>query len=311
MLIERLMKQTGLTRNQVNHYADTASKRYKTYNIDKRDGSQREISQPSREIKALQRWLIRVIFRRLPVHNAATAYAIGASIRNNANRHVNTNFTLRTDFKDFFPSFSSEDVENFMNIQNKNRNLELSQDDITFIKKMVSKDGKLTIGAPSSPILSNLMMYDFDLKLDEWATALGVVYTRYADDIFLSAHQPESLADGMKTVAQLADKHEFGKIYVNAAKTVFLSRRAKRSITGVVITSDRQISIGRSRKREIKSLIHLGTCGKLDAEKILYLRGMLSYASDVEPSFRQSLSKKFGGEILSALESGFAIGLEN
>lgn len=311
MLIERICNQTGLTQSQIDHYAETASKRYKTYPIAKRDGSNRLISQPSREIKAIQRWLIRVLLRKLPVHSTATAYAKGSSIRGNAERHVGSNFTLRVDFKDFFPSFSSEDVANFLGKMNVAMNLELTAEDISFSSRIFSRHGKLTIGAPSSPILTNTMMYEFDEKMSQWATERGVVYSRYADDMFLSSRHPENLADGMKAVAECSKEHEFGDLRINDRKTVFLSRRARRVITGLVITSDRKISIGRERKRHLKTLVYLQKLGKLDADKLSYLRGMLAFVADVEPTFRSALSQKFGGELLTAIESGIAVGVEN
>lgn len=302
MLIERLCKQTGLTRSQIDRYAETASKRYKTYPIDKRDGTERLISQPSREIKAIQRWLIRVVFRAFPVHQAATAYSKGSSIRANANRHVESNFTLRVDFEDFFPSFSSGDVQKFLRAMNDEAGLGLSDDDILFSTRIVSRFDALTIGAPSSPILTNTMMFAFDEQLALWSAERNVVYTRYADDIFLSSRGPDSLADAMKAVLVFSKDHAFGNLRINNDKTVFLTRRARRSVTGLVITPDRKISIGRERKRQLKTLMYLQTIGMLDVEKLAYLRGMLAFISDVEPTFRESLSRKFGNETLDNVE---------
>lgn len=311
MLIERLCKQAGLTRSQLDSYAKTASKRYKTFPIAKRDGTARLISQPSREIKAIQRWLNRVVFRKFPVHPSATAYAKGSSIRENAERHVGSNFTLRVDFKDFFPSFSAGDVSKFIHDKNNSMNMEMSDEDIDFIVNIVSRFGVLTIGAPSSPILTNTMMYSFDDLINQWAVERDCVYTRYADDIFLSSRRPENLAGGAEAVARFSKSHEYGSLNVKPEKTVFLSRRARRTVTGLVITTDRKISIGRDRKREIKGLIYLQKLGVLEVGKLSYLRGMLAFVADVEPAFRDALSRKFGGDLLSAIESGIAVGAED
>ena len=45
----------------------------------------------------------------------------------------------------------------------------------------------LSIGAPTSPIVSNIIMYDLDTLFVEEATRCQAVYTRYADDITISA----------------------------------------------------------------------------------------------------------------------------
>jgi hypothetical protein len=76
-----------------------------------------------------------------------------------------------------------------------------------------------------------------------------------------------------------------------------------------VSKSDRKISIGRERKRQLKTMIHLQGLGKLEMEKLSYLRGMLAFVADVEPAFRQALVLKFGGELMTAIESGLAVGV--
>ncbi|MCG9915757.1 MAG: retron St85 family RNA-directed DNA polymerase [Phenylobacterium sp.] len=311
MLIDRLCKQTGLTRAQIDRYAETASNRYKTYSILKRNGNERIISQPSREIKALQRWLVRVLFQHFPVHQSATAYAKGSSIRINAERHVDSNYTLRVDFQDFFSSFRSEDVGRFLSVSNQKLNFDIRLEDISIITKIVSRHGRLTVGAPSSPMLTNIMMYDFDYHLNKWACERDVVYTRYADDIFLSAMKGEHLNGAMGSISSFASDFVLADIKINSQKTVFLSRKARRSITGLVITTDRDVSIGRDRKRKIKSLIYLQKMGILENSKLSYLRGMLSFISDVEPEFYETLSRKFGDSFVSAIMNGAETGVED
>ena len=94
MLLEQLQIQTGLSEKQIERYASTASKRYKSYTIPKRTGGVRVIHQPSQAIKALQRWLVHTLIRHFPIHECATAYSKGASIKENALAHVRSNFTL-------------------------------------------------------------------------------------------------------------------------------------------------------------------------------------------------------------------------
>jgi len=103
MLVEALQTQSGLSRKQLNWFATTASKRYKVYQIPKQNGTFRTIEQPSQEIKAIQRWIILYLIKKLPIHDSATAYKDGSSIRQNAIRHASSQFTLHVDFKDFFP----------------------------------------------------------------------------------------------------------------------------------------------------------------------------------------------------------------
>jgi RNA-directed DNA polymerase len=100
---------TGLTLNEVVSIAGIGPKRYKVYQIPKRSGGQRTICHPSRELKALQYVFLREILADLPVHEAATAYRRGSSIKENASRHLSSRIILKLDFENFFPSIKVAD----------------------------------------------------------------------------------------------------------------------------------------------------------------------------------------------------------
>lgn len=303
MLLERLQKQTGLSTRQIHHLSESASKRYKVYTIPKKDGGRRTIEQPSREVKTLQRWVVQRLIRSLDIHQSATAYRKGSGILSNAMRHVATRFTLRIDFKDFFPSFSSENVRKFLDFQNVERNLDLTLEDISFVTNIVSRNGRLTIGAPSSPILTNAMMYSFDEKLSYFCQLNGLVYTRYADDLFISAYRSGELNGVFGIVCRFAEEFPFGSLEINNKKTAYLSRKYHRSITGLVITPSGEISIGRERKREIRALIYRFTNNELNEEQIAYLQGILAFVSDVEIRLISSLERKYGSRVLQRIRS--------
>lgn len=192
MLIETLAKQSGVSESRLNVIANTASRRYKVYEIPKRTGGMRTIEHPSRELKAIQRWIVKTVFDLFPTHECATAYKKRASIKINAERHQLTNYTTRYDFLGFFPSFRQERIILFLSRQNVASNLGLSEQDIDFIGKIVCRKGRLTVGAPSSPTVSNVMMFAFDQSFAEFCDRRGIVYTRYADDLFLSSQAPNS-----------------------------------------------------------------------------------------------------------------------
>ena len=301
MLIELLSKSSNIEEGKLLSLASTASRRYKIYTIPKRDGSPRTIEHPSRELKAIQRWLIRALFARFPIHEAATAYKKGSGIRMNAERHRLTNFTNRYDFKDFFPSFTQERILDYIVRQSRNLGIDLTDRDLKFIGDIVCRNGRLTIGAPSSPVITNVMMFEFDQRMHDACKARDLVYTRYADDIFVSSYDPGQLDNIGKLIANCKRGIPFIKLRLNHAKTTHLSRKFRRAITGVIITPQRTLSIGRERKREVKALIHLWSKGELDPEKVYYLKGLFAFAIDIEPLFEERLIMKYGGPLIAKL----------
>ncbi|WP_082205751.1 retron St85 family RNA-directed DNA polymerase [Pannonibacter phragmitetus] len=296
MLRDALSNLAGIPISRISRIQENASKLYKVYEIPKNNGKKRTISQPTPELKAIQRWLIRNVFAKLPVSTYATAYKKGASIRLNAEFHRNSLFTLHMDFENFFPSFTENNVFDFLK-----ENTNLNQDDISFCVDLCCRFGALTVGSPSSPALTNAMMYAFDQQISDWCAERKLVYTRYADDINISSSSPDALGDAEGFIKDASKEFKFGNLKVNEVKTSYLSKKYRRSITGLNITPQGSISIGRDRKREIKSLVYKYKEELLPKELFWQVGGLIAFANDVEPTFVRSLIEKYGQKTIEEL----------
>ncbi|WP_050526252.1 retron St85 family RNA-directed DNA polymerase [Pseudorhodobacter aquimaris] len=312
MLIELLSRTAKIPEAKLVSLAESASRRYKVYTIPKRTGGERVIEHPSRELKAIQRWIVRALISRFPLHESATAYRKGTGIRENAERHRKTKFTNRYDFASFFPSFSQARVVQYIGEQAKAVGIDLSERDLEFIGNIVCRNGRLTIGAPSSPAITNAMMFEFDRRMHEDCHAKGLVYTRYADDLFVSSFEPGQLDGIEKVIVKNKRGISHLRLRLNHQKTAYLSKKYRRVITGVVITPQHTLSIGRERKREVKALIHKWIKGDIDPTNFYYMRGLFSFAIDIEPEFEKRLAEKYGAARIRQLRSAdhdFPIGL--
>ena len=194
MIIERITSELGLSEQYVAKIAQTASHRYKTYEIPKTTGGTRTINHPARELKLLQSWLADRVFSLLPVHAAAFAYRKGRNILAHAAVHVRQNYLLKVDFRDFFPSITGADVEVLLRRNETIFNPRMDGLDYQLIKSLVCRRDRLTIGAPSSPSLSNAVMFEFDVHWQEVSRSEEVVYSRYADDLYFSTNAPNVLS---------------------------------------------------------------------------------------------------------------------
>lgn len=294
MILERVAKVTGVSKEELQNIVLTASYRYKRYRIPKRTGGYRIIEHPTPELKFLQRWLNREIFCLLPVHGAAYAYKRGVGIAQNASVHLHSNYLLKIDFHNFFPSVTHADVRTLAVNSLSHEVPDLGEDDILVILKTVCRNGVLTIGAPSSPILSNAVLYDFDCFVTDLCDESDVRYSRYADDLFFSTTRPNVLAGVLKDIRDDLQQRTSPRLRINDAKTVFTSRKRRRMVTGLVLTPQGKLSIGRDKKRKVRTLIHLYSMGVLSVEEVSYLRGYLAFAKSVEPKFVDSVAEKYG-----------------
>jgi RNA-directed DNA polymerase len=159
----------------------------------------------------------------------------------------------------------------------------------------------LAIGAPTSPILSNILMFDLDKQLSSYASENGYVYTRYADDITFSA-QGEIVFDAtFNAVRDALLESKFDHLRLNRMKTRLVSNNRRRQVTGLIITPNHKVSLGLDRKRLISSMVHHFCFDRLSSEDRLRLAGLVAFAQDVEPSFTQTLRRKYGPGVISSL----------
>ena len=294
MILERMATQLALTPPFLLKLAASASHRYKEYKIPKKTGGERTIHHPAREIKLLQYWLLRNLVVNLPVHPLATAYRKESSIRENAALHVANNYILRVDFNDFFHSLKGSDVVSVLAANRQRLADEVLTDlDIRLTRQIVCRLDCLTIGAPTSPVLSNAIMFEFDVRWSEMARTEDVTYSRYADDLYFSTNRPNVLESVLERLRESLRAQRAPTLTINDRKTSFSSRKRRRLAAGLVLTSDRKISIGRKKKRRLKALVNNLKRRQLPMEQMAHLRGWIAYLGSVEPAFVTALEKKY------------------
>lgn len=275
---------------------------YKVYKIPKRTIGFRTIAQPTPILKEIQRSLIQIIEQKTKIHVNAAAYRLGRGIKENANFHVNSNYLLKVDLENFFNSITPHMLFKTL----KQQNIEVCEieshilEQLLFWNRSRRKNGRLvlSVGAPSSPMISNLIMSKFDTDISKICSAKNIFYTRYADDMTFSTKDKESLFKIIGEVKRVL-KNNFGnKMSINELKTVFSSKAHNRRVTGIILTNDNKISIGRERKRYISVLTHKFKFGKLDSSDIHHLKGLISHARHIESGFIRKLQKKYGAETI-------------
>lgn len=314
MILEKLSIFFGIPAALMKAYCLHASWKYKVYYISKRNNKgKRLIAQPRKEIKEIQRKVIDIFLSKININQAAFAYVKERNILNHAERHKNNKFLLKLDFKDFFYSIKSDDFLKYVDDNPTDSEMirELSQDDKILLKHLLfwkpkksilpTQDFVLSIGAPSSPILSNIIMYSFDKHVDVFCKEKGVVYSRYADDLAFSTNIPNILGEVERYIIELCNSSIYPKLELNKRKTVHTSKRNNRHLTGLVITNDNNISIGYKKKRFIKSLLFKFKMNSLCDKERMFLKGYLSFIKDVEPSYIEKLERKYSKETLMTI----------
>ncbi len=298
-------KEFELTEKEARNYLKNAPKFYKKHTIKKRNGGKREIYQPTKSLKIIQRWIIKKYFNSISVHKCATAYIRHRNIVNNAEIHSKNSFLLKMDFKDFFYSITEDDLAIFFDEKFFfDGDIESRQDLINLLLCKVKGKEKLrlSIGAPSSPFISNVLLYNFDNEVYKLCEKLGIAYTRYADDLFFSTSEKNVLFKIINEVDEIISNLNYpANLEINSEKTVKTSKKFNRTITGLVISNDGTVNIGRNKKRKwrmkaynlskkIKNLTEDNFSEEI-REEISSLKGYISFLSGIDRKFADDLKR--------------------
>lgn len=305
-LLPLLNSESGAPENAIRRIIATAPKRYKEYDIPKRSGGTRRIAHPAKELKELQRIILHCVLSKNPIHPIASAYIEGRGILYNANIHRGQRWILKLDFKDFFHSLKPSDWDRAV------RRIDafnyLAQDKESYHRLLFWGRRSLTpqclsIGAPTSPMVSNIICHKLDEWLDERARGQGIKVSRYADDITVSGSNLQQLLRFERDLESTLEKNKGLRLQLNPKKRGLFGPGERRLVTGLILTPDGEVSIGRERKREIHALVHQYSLGNLDQEKIMRVKGLLAFAHSVEPLFVDRIREKYGRGVVSEIQS--------
>jgi RNA-directed DNA polymerase len=301
MLIDLISGTTRINPDYIAYLVRSAGHRYKLYTVPKKRGGLRQIAHPARELKFLQRWIARNIMAGFPIHQSAMAYRTGSNIREVAEIHKSQNYLLLMDFESFFESITYRDICEFL-VENKGGlRYKLDDSDCDLAARILTRRGVLPIGAPSSPVTSNAMMFGFDVAVSKICEDAGIYYSRYADDLQLSTSMPGQLAKLREIIDGMVGGWSRPKLRLNRGKTVFTSKKRLRMVVGLKLTSSCAVSVGRTKKRRIKSLVFRYKTKQISAEELSYLRGYVAFLRSVEPSFLERIGSKYGNDVLESL----------
>lgn len=303
-IIDRIARDLSLDRDYIASIIRKSSFYYKRFTIPKRNGDQRVIYQASPELKSLQYWVREKILKLLPVSNAAFAYQTGNSIKKHADFHKEARFIFHTDIENYFPSIHEKMLTDILIAhQDKLQAQGMWFDDMCdTIAKICFYRGRLSIGTISSPMISNIVAYQFDESIIGYCKEQGYHYSRYADDIYISGNR--YISENTKKFVE--DCLRNCNFKMNISKTWFRSKKSRRKITGLIITDTDRVSVGLETRKKIKNMIYNRLVnGHGSPEKIL---GYLAYLKDIEPQTYNKYIIKYStycdGDVISAIRRG-------
>lgn len=242
-------------------YRSDPAKRYRSFTIQKKNGESRQIDAPVPGLKLIQRELADLFQSCYRPRKCVTGFVAKRSIKSNADFHVGKRWVLNLDLKDFFPTISFPRVRGLF----LRPPYSLPERVATIIAQLCCYNGHLPQGAPTSPVLANMICSKLDSELLHFARSHRCTYSRYADDITFSSQTPmfpEMLAvcefpglGGSVSVSQaLSQVIKANWFDINDAKTRLQNRSRRQVVTGLVV--NRKANVKKRFESQIRAMLH-------------------------------------------------------
>lgn len=232
---------------------------YKSFVIPKKNGTSRTITEPLPSLKEIQNWILHEILNKCKISKYAKAYVKNRSIKGNARFHINKEVVLSVDLKDFFGSISVDMVDELF------RSLGYSLEVSSILSRLCCLNGTLPQGAPTSPMLSNIVFLYLDESISKYALNNTINYTRYADDLtFSGSFRPGQV---IKFITDLLINSPFR---LNHDKTRSRRRNQRQEVTGIVVNSKMQApkNVRREFKKNVYFIKKFGLSNHIQHEQI-------------------------------------------
>lgn len=216
---------------------------YRDFEITKKNGTKRPISEPLPSLKEIQIWILRNILYKIPVSPFAKAYKPNSGLIENLKFHKNQPKVFTLDLENFFPSISIKSIEKVF--------LELGYSRMIskLLAKLCARDKTLPQGAPTSPALSNLIFKDADALISSFCVDRKIRYTRYADDLSFSGDFDEK-----ELLEKVTEVVENLNLHINVAKTKLMTPNMRQTVTGIVVNEKPQVAF--HKRNDLRQAMH-------------------------------------------------------
>ena len=272
--LSSLEQDLGISAKSLYAVSNNLSKHYRKTKLPKKGGGFRNLSVPDEVLKSIQKRIAEVLLIHMPVSRYAKAYRFGSSTLRNAKHHIGKQVVLKLDILHFFDSIRYSTVKDKVFPEN------IFAEPLRILLTMLCyyKDA-LPQGAPSSPAITNIILYEFDEQIGQWCWERGIAYTRYCDDMTFSGDFDP--AEVIRFIRLELKKMGF---LLNEQKTKIQRPGRQQTVTGIVVNE--RLSIPADYRRKLRQELYF--CRKFGIREHLQKIGL----EILEDTYRMQLLGK-------------------
>ncbi len=252
---------------------------YTTFKIPKKTkGEFRTIEAPNTELKKIQekfKNLLTELYQEIVNFDfvGSTGTDKKTNIVTNAQFHTNKKHILNIDISNFYNSIHLKTVNSFFS----KSELDFGEKEILYLLNLLTYKKHLPQGAPSSPIIANLICINMDTELHFFAKRNNLNYSRYVDDMTFSSNHYIKV----ETLQQIEKIINTYKFKLNSRKTRFISSNHQQTVTGLVV--NKCVNINRKKYKLIRAIVH-DICKNGVANAYMKYNKKMAYNKQIESS---------------------------
>ena len=322
----------GFIRQTVARRTDAYTEfRVKKRSFQDSDPRYRTICVPSPSLMKVQRWIAQNILAHVPAHACSVAFSKGDSLYKAVEPHCSAKWLVKLDVRNFFESISEASIYLTLKslgfepliafevarlctrvadeeVQGNNPWFRSFQHVPPYViaQYTQTRQGHLPQGAPTSPMLANLACRGLDERLLALAEAVGVRYTRYADDMTFSSDDARfGRGHAQKLIQAVYKELARQGLSPNVAKTTVVPPAARKIVLGLNV-EEAEPRLTRQFKNLLRQHIyylshkdigvvkHAATRGFISITGLRHhLEGLLAFAAQIEPLWAKGQRSRF------------------
>tara|TARA_Y100001938_G_C8075834_1_gene426014 strand:- start:734 stop:1654 length:921 start_codon:yes stop_codon:yes gene_type:complete len=280
-----MYKILNTTEDEVKDILKDVSRYYISYPIRKKNRKKKRfIDAPQGRLKEIQKSLLRNFLYKYKPHPIACGFVKNKSAVDGAKAHVGQKILVCMDIYNFFGSITTRQVENlFKFLMQKSKKFQShAADDIMVenLAQLVTYKGRVPQGAPTSPVLSNLICLGIDKKLKSLETKHKCKITRYADDISCSSSENKDLVKIIPEIKSIFRQRGFK---MNKDKTRVSRANKRMKVTGIVVNDKTNVpsKVSRNLRAKLHNMVQKGE--RVNEDVLSKVRGKIEWITALNP----------------------------
>ncbi|MFK8831084.1 reverse transcriptase family protein [Klebsiella michiganensis] len=260
---------TSLIKNKIKYY--------RVFTISKGKGKKRRVIEAPRvSLKIIQAWVAYHLSlnENISLSESAFAFIPGRNgIYEAASKHCGAKWVLSIDLRDFFHTITSVLVSSAL------VKIGYKADQANKLSDLLTLNQRLPQGAPSSPVISNLVFKSTNLKINELIAGMNVKYTRYADDLTFSSEDEGFDIELLKeNVLRVLNSDG----WIVAEEKLKISKAPNRLKVHGFLVHEIKPRLTKGYRNKIRAYKHLLQTGKVIEGDLDKIKGHVNYSAYID-----------------------------